>query len=84
MLPCTVIFVAALLDWLGVFIPAGSPWPVLALLAAALTLMLVGTFLSNMSISAKIALSVLTICLFPCWIVLCIFAMIMVFGFTKT
>jgi len=84
LLPCLVIFAAALMDWLGVFIPAGSPWPMVTLLAVALALMLAGTFLTDMSIFAKIAVGVLTMCLFPCWIVLFTFAMMRAFGFTKT
>ena len=82
-LPCLVIFVLAVVDWLGVKIPAGSPWPFFSLLLVALTLMMAGTFISDLSVAGKIGLAVLTICLFPCCIVLFTFLMAMVFGFTR-
>ena len=82
-LPCLVIFVLSFVDWLGVKIPAGSPWPFFSLLLVALALMMAGIFLSVLSMAAKIGFAVFTTCLFPSCIVLFTFLMAMVFGFTR-
>jgi hypothetical protein len=82
-MPCVAIFVVAFVGWQGIFIPAGSPLPEVSLLLVSIAVTMAGIFSSELPVPDKVGLAVFTICLFPCVIVLFIFVMASVFGFSR-